>query len=204
MKSNPPNSNKHGIVLACFALVVTLALTTTQWVTKDRINSNEKRHLQTILTEVLPPDSYDHALQDTLLEVFDPIANRNRTCYTARLNGIPTAVVISAVATDGYSGNIDLLVGIMADGTISGVRVTKHRETPGLGDAIELQRSSWITDFDGKSLTTPPESRWKVKKQQGDFDQFTGATITPRAVVKEVKNTLLFFESAKTQLLTHE
>ena len=109
--------------------------------------------------------------------------------------------MITATAADGYTGKIELLVGIMADGTVSGVRVTKHSETPGLGDAIELHRSQWIKTFDGRSLTSPTESGWALRKDNGAFDQFTGATITPRAVVNEVKNTLLFFKQHKTQIL---
>ncbi len=219
MKSNPllpykrgfnkhgPNKhdpNKHGLILGCFALVVTLALATTQCVTQERIDSNEKRRVQNTLAEVLPALSYDHPLEDNSLQIFDPIANKNRTCYIANLDGKPVAAVLTAVATDGYSGNIEMLVGITIDGTVSGVRVTKHIETPGLGDAIESQRSDWIKGFNGTSLNTPVESQWTVKKQGGEFDQFTGATITPRAVVNEVKNTLVFFESVKSQLFNHE
>lgn len=201
MKINaPPLANKHGLVLACFALVVTVALAITQYATQNRIHSNEKRQVQNTLTEVLPPRAYDRPLEDTAIEIFDPIANNHRTGYIANVGGKPMAVVITAVAADGYSGKIEMLVGILADGTVSGVRITKHTETPGLGDAIEIQRSQWIKSFDGKSLTTPADSRWTVKKNDGEFDQFTGATITPRAVVHEVKNTLVFFESVKSQL----
>ncbi len=197
-------SHKHGIVLACFALVTTLVLATTQCATSNRIQRNEELRIQNTLTEILPPQIYDLPLQQNAVEFLDLTANKNRTCYIATLDGRFSGVVITATAADGYSGDIEMLVGIMADGTVSGVRVTKHSETPGLGDAIELQRSDWIKGFDGKNLTTPVESRWTVKKQQGEFDQFTGATITPRAVVKEVKNTLLFFESVKPQLLNYE
>lgn len=196
--------NKHGVTLACFALIVTTALALTQCVTGDRILENEKQRVQNTLTEVLPSKVYDQTLQDNAIEIFDPVADRNRICYIATLDGEFSGVVITATATDGYSGDIELLVGIMPNGVISGVRVTRHSETPGLGDAIEIQRSNWIKSFDGKSLKAPVPSRWTVKKQQGEFDQFTGATITPRAVVKEVKNTLRFFESIKPQLLSHE
>lgn len=192
--------NRQGIVLAGFALLVTSALALTQWLTSDRITANQINHRQSTLSEVLPSQWYDHSLEDFKLELFDQHSNTIRTCYIAKLNGEPVAAIITAIAPDGYSGDIYLLVGILADGTVSGVRVTSHSETPGLGDAIELRRSNWIKSFDGKSLTSPIESRWTVKKQNGDFDQFTGATITPGAVVKEVLSTLQFFNEVKDQL----
>lgn len=192
--------NKQGIVLAAFAVLVTSALAFTQYVTRDRITTNQIKHRQSTLAEVLPSQWHDHSLEDFKLDLFDQRSNTIRTCYIAKLNGEPMAAIITAVAPDGYSGDINLLVGILADGTVTGVRVTSHSETPGLGDAIELRRSNWIKGFNGKSLTAPIEPRWTVKKQNGDFDQFTGATITPRAVVREVSNTLKFFEEVKDQL----
>jgi len=104
------------------------------------------------------------------------------------------AAVLESVAPDGYSGSIRLLVGVTPDGRLLGVRVLQHQETPGLGDAIEERRSDWIRSFDGRSLGRPPMARWKVRKDGGDFDQLTGATVTPRAVVAAVRNTLLFVE----------
>ncbi len=198
------SSNRHGVVLGCFALVVTAALALTQTATKSRIEYNEKIHRQKTLSEVLPAQWYDHPLDQFIVELPDNISGTNRTSYIAKINAIPQAVIISATATDGYAGNINLLVGILKDGTISGVRVTKHNETPGLGDAIELKRSEWIKSFDGKSLLSPIESGWALRKNNGEFDQFTGATITPRAVVNEVEKTLRFFNAVKTQLLAHE
>jgi len=192
--------NKQGIVLAAFAVLVTSALAFTHYVTRDRITTNQIKHRQSTLAEVLPSRWHDHSLEDFKLDLLDQRSNTIRTCYIAKLNGEPMAAIITAVAPDGYSGDINLLIGILADGTVTGVRVTSHSETPGLGDAIELRRSNWIQSFNGKSLTTPIESRWTVKKQNGDFDQFTGATITPRAVVIEVANTLKFFNEVKDQL----
>jgi electron transport complex protein RnfG len=122
------------------------------------------------------------------------------TVYRARLHGEPVALVIAAVAPDGYSGTIRLLVGINVDGSLSGVRVVAHRETPGLGDAIEEERSDWILGFTGKSLQNPPLQKWAVKKDGGAFDQLTGATITPRAVVKAVRQALLYYRDQKDAL----
>ncbi len=192
-------SNKHGVVLACFAVVVATALAFTQHLTKDRIHTNQVVRIQNSLAEVLPDDRYDLPLDKQKIELPDSTSNKNRTIYVISKNTVPVAVIISAVAENGYSGSIEMLVGILADDTVSGVRITKHAETPGLGDAIEAQKSDWIKSFDGKSLAAPTESRWTVKKQNGDFDQFTGATITPRAVIHEVKNTLIFYQSVRQQ-----
>ena len=121
--------------------------------------------------------------------------------YRARLRGEAVAVVLAPVAPGGYSGSIHLLVGIAPDGTLLGVRVTEHRETPGLGDAIEARKSDWIRRFTGRSLGDPPFERWRVRKDGGDFDQFTGATVTPRAVVGAVANVLVYFDRHRAELL---
>jgi Na+-translocating ferredoxin:NAD+ oxidoreductase subunit G len=121
--------------------------------------------------------------------------------YRARRNGETIAIVIAPVAPDGYSGSIRLLVGIDREGRVLGVRVTAHKETPGLGDAIDKRKSPWILGFDGKSLQDPPAARWAVRKDGGDFDEFTGATITPRAVVGAVAGALVYFERHRDELL---
>jgi electron transport complex protein RnfG len=110
------------------------------------------------------------------------------------------ALVIAAVAPDGYSGSIRLLVGINRDGSLAGVRTLAHRETPGLGDRIEAQRDDWILGFAGKSLDRPALQAWRVKRDGGVFDQFTGATITPRAVVRAVKNSLIYYRDNREAL----
>jgi electron transport complex protein RnfG len=112
------------------------------------------------------------------------------------------AAIIPAITQDGYSGAISMIIGINFDGTVAGVRVVEHRETPGLGDKIDLKKSDWILGFNGKSLLNPQQSDWKVKKEGGDFDQFTGATITPRAVVNQILKSLQYFENDRERLLT--
>src|SRR5690606_27069458 len=107
---------------------------------------------------------------------------------------------LTVTAPNGYGGAIRLLVGIREDGTVAGVRVIDHRETPGLGDGIEIEKSDWMTDFEGRSLGDPPVQRWRVKKDGGEFDQFTGATITPRAVVTAVRNALIYFRTHRQAL----
>jgi electron transport complex protein RnfG len=192
-------------ILLLFALVGTAMVAYTYDNTRGKIAANERATLLRKLHRLIPPESHDNALlQDTLqvqnqtlLGTAEPV-----TVYRARKHGEPVAVVISAVAPDGYSGTIRLLVGINLDGSLSGVRVVAHRETPGLGDAIEEDRSDWILGFTGKSLQNPPLQKWAVKKDGGAFDQLTGATITPRAVVKAVRQTLLYYRDHKDALFT--
>jgi electron transport complex protein RnfG len=117
--------------------------------------------------------------------------------YRGRLGGQPVAAVLSPVVTQGYSGPIQLIVAIRFDGSLAGVRVLSHRETPGLGDKIEIERTDWIRSFDGKSLLDPAPAAWQVKRDGGDFDQFTGATITPRAIVRGVRGSLEYFDEHK-------
>ncbi|MDB0047709.1 RnfABCDGE type electron transport complex subunit G, partial [Porticoccaceae bacterium] len=111
------------------------------------------------------------------------------------------AAIIPAVTPDGYSGAISMIIGVNFNGSVAGVRVVDHRETPGLGDKVDLKKSDWILSFNGKSLVNPQASGWTVKKEGGDYDQFTGATITPRAVVKQVLKTLQYFEDDRERLL---
>jgi len=190
-------------ILLLFALVGTAMVAYTYDNTREKIAANERAMLLRKLHRLIPPGSHDNALlQDTLqvqnrtlLGTSEPV-----TVYRARLQGKPVALVIAAVAPDGYSGAIRLLVGINVDGSLSGVRVVSHRETPGLGDAIEEERSDWILGFTGKSLQDPPLQKWAVKKDGGAFDQLTGATITPRAVVKAVRQALLYYRDRKDAL----
>ena len=121
--------------------------------------------------------------------------------YIATLRGQPSAVILQVTAPDGYSGAIHLLVGIKAGGQLAGVRVLRHKETPGLGDKIELSKSPWVKSFDNKSLANPGADGWAVKKDGGKFDQFAGATITPRAVVKAVHQALQYFDQHQAELL---
>jgi len=171
--------------------------------TYERIKRNEQLVLLRKLNTILSPDEYDNDLLDDQI-VLDKDAllgtNEPSKAYLAYKNEKPVAVVLSPVAPNGYSGPINLLVGIYHDGSIAGVRVAKHRETPGLGDAVESQRSDWILGFNDKSLENPPPKKWKVKRDGGEFDQFTGATITPRAVVKAVHSTLLYFQEHRKEL----
>ena len=180
-------------LLALFAVIGGGALALTHAGTADRIREQEQATLIGRLNEIVPEARYDNALlKDTTQvqsrEVFG--SDEAMTVYRARRGGKPVALLLTTVAPNGYSGAIRLLVGVNADGRLAGVRVVQHRETPGLGDKIELSRSAWIRVFTGLSLENPPAAAWKVRKDGGQFDQFAGATITPRAVVAAVRRTL--------------
>lgn len=191
------------IILLLFALIGTALVVTTFDNTRERIAANERATLLRKLHQLILPEQHDNTLlEDTLLVTDKTLLGTGRpvTVYRARKASQPVALVITPIAPDGYSGSIKLLVGINADGTLSGVRVVAHRETPGLGDAIDDTRSNWIHIFDNRSLGEPPLERWGVKKDGGDFDQLTGATITPRAVVKAVRQALLYYRDNQEAL----
>ena len=191
------------LVLAGFALAGTALVAVTNDQTRERIAANEKAQLVKALAEVVDPARYNNSPDADTLVVRDRTllgTEDDVVVYRARQDGEPVAVVLTAVAPNGYSGAINLLVGVNADGSLAGVRVTSHRETPGLGDGIEIQRSPWVKGFDGRSLENISESGWRVKKDGGEFDQFTGATITPRAVVAAVHRALQFYRSNRETL----
>jgi electron transport complex protein RnfG len=184
---------RNALVLAAFAALTTAAVATLVWFTSDRVADNQRLAREAALAAVMPRERHDNDLLGDSLQVQDTLLGDDKphTVWRAWKDGRAAGVVVEAVAPEGYGGSIRLLVGIAADGTLTGVRaLTPHAETPGLGDAIEARKSDWILGFTGKSLGNPPESRWAVRKDGGDFDQFTGATITPRAVVSAVRDTL--------------
>lgn len=193
---------KNALVLGLFAIATVGLVAVLQQATAGRIANAEREAQVRALSEILPQGSYDNHLLDNSIQLHDPLLGSKspQTAYIALKNGQPSAVILRATAPDGYSGAIHLLIGIQADGRLAGVRVLGHRETPGLGDKIELAKSAWIRSFEGKSLSNPNEDGWAVKKDRGEFDQFAGATITPRAVVKAVHKALQYFDANQEQL----
>ncbi|SDL57101.1 electron transport complex subunit RsxG [Pseudomonas indica] len=193
---------KNSLVLGLFAVATVGVVSLIQQSTAARIERSAHEAQIRVLGEILPAGSYDNHLLDNSIELHDPLLGSKapQPAYIALKEGKPTAIILQATAPDGYSGAIRLLVGIQADGRLAGVRVLSHRETPGLGDRIELAKSPWMHGFEGKSLTNPGEAGWAVKKDRGEFDQFAGATITPRAVVKAVHKALQFFDAHKAEL----
>lgn len=187
----------QGALLGGVALITTAALALADRATSADIAAAQARDMQQSLTQVLPGEYDNDLLKDTLV-LAGP--NGEVTVYRARRAGKVEAVVFK-VSGSGYAGPIDCMMGIDRNGHITGVRVIKHKETPGLGDKIEPAKSRWIYEFDDKSLGDPPAEKWAVKKDGGVFDQFAGATITPRGVVKAVKGGLDFFDKHRSQLL---
>ncbi|WP_417567918.1 electron transport complex subunit RsxG [Marinobacter sp.] len=187
---------RSAIGLGLFAIITGGTIAVTQVATEERIEEQAARAEAQALFEIIPESRHTNdLLRDTVqLPASERLAQPGPlTVWVARKNGQPIGMIMPIVAPDGYSGKIRLLVGVDMQGTILGVRVTDHRETPGLGDRIETKKSDWIKSFEGRSLGRPPHREWNVKKNGGDFDQFTGATITPRAVVKAVQKALIYY-----------
>lgn len=191
--------SKNSLLLSLFALITAGILATTQFYTKDRIAIEEKKAAVRALYELIPPTRIDNdLLNDTLLipkHLLSALDLKNQeSIYIARKNNNAIAAIVPTIAPNGYSGAIRIIVGVNRDGSVAGVRALSHKETPGLGDKINLAKSNWILGFNGKSLENPTLDKWAVKKDGGAFDQFTGATITPRAVTLQVKRVLQFVE----------
>ena len=192
--------SKNSLILTAFALVTAGILAVTYQATAERIAEEERKAAQAALLEIVPATRHDN---DMLSQTFSIPQNlltelglkNNANIHLAYNNGEPVAAIVPALAPDGYSGDIKLIIGINADGSLAGVRVLTHKETPGLGEKIDLRKSDWILGFNGKSLTNPNIEQCAVKKDGGHFDLFTGATITPRAVVQRVKQTLQFYST---------
>lgn len=187
-----------GMILGGLAAICTALVAVTHAITAPRIAANQQAYLEQSLQPVLAGLSYDGNLSESTRIVSPPHelpGNDAVPIYRVYADGAPIAALFVVNARDGFSGPIRLLVGIHVSGTITGVRVLDHRETPGLGDLIETGKSDWIKQFENKSLQAPPSALWAIQRDGGEYDQLTGASITPRAVIKAIKQTLVFFES---------
>lgn len=199
----PSGRARSAAWLIGLAALLAAALMLVANATRDRIARNELAWIQERLDALVPADLHDNdmladrirVVAPDLLGIAEPV-----TVYRARRNGEPVAVAIHTVAPDGYRGPIELLIAIRYDGTLIGVQVVRHKETPGLGDAFENRDADWLPKFRGLSLDNPPQQRWSVRKDHGAFDEFTGATITPRAIVKATRRTLEFFNARRDSL----
>lgn len=184
---------KSALSLSLFTVVGVGLLLGVKMLTAETIAAAQRQTILDNFSQVMPLEEYSN---DPLLDTRQVVnleflgTNEPVTVYRFRQKNQPAGLILQTTATDGYSGNIVLLVGVFYDGRVAGVRVLQHKETPGLGDKIEIKKSAWIQSFDGRNLRAENTPRWRVRKDGGDFDQFTGATITPRAVVKAVRNTL--------------
>jgi len=191
-------------ILAGFALVASVLLGVTNCSTEGTIQRRLDEDLLKSLEEVVPAELHDNdMLQDTLTVPSSEfnIGAKDTTVYLAKKSGNITAVCFKFIAPDGYSGAINMIMGLDRDGNILGVRVLSHKETPGLGDKIEVAKSDWILNFVGRSLANLTPAQWAVKKDGGEFDQFAGATITPRKSVQAVYRGLQLFKAHQAQLI---
>lgn len=188
-----------GTVLALFAAITSLAIGWTYLGTQAQIELAVRRAEARQLMEIFPADTHDNELVDDtfVLDAGTPLLGlrQNRQGYRVRQGERVIGVILPATARDGYSGDIRALVGVRSDGSIAGVRVVAHKETPGLGDKVDLRKSRWILGFNDRSLQNPAISDWTVSKDGGAFDQFTGATVTPRAVVVATRRALEYAEA---------
>ncbi|MFM1781538.1 MAG: hypothetical protein RLZZ181_303 [Pseudomonadota bacterium] len=186
-----------------FSLVASAALSISYFLTKTPIEESDARAKRMFLNQVVPSNLYDNNLvKDTISAEPNPLIGnkKNIDIYRAKKNNQVIAVIIETIAPDGYSGEIKTLVGVDQKDKILGVRVITHKETPGLGDYIEVDKSHWIKNFNLKSLDEMGEKEWAVKKDGGDFDYVTGATITSRAVIKSTYKSLLYVKENKKRL----
>ncbi|MGB0954659.1 MAG: electron transport complex subunit RsxG [Panacagrimonas sp.] len=200
MKSTLSSMLRGAALLGLFAVLGGGLLSGAYLGTRDRIADNQRKALQEQLGELLTTVEYDNDPSLDPIAVPDLQPGKTTTAYRAFLGDEAAAVLIDTITPRGYGGDIRLLIGIRANGTITGVRVLTHRETPGLGDKIDLRRSDWISSFNGRALGHPPVADWAVRKDGGVFDQFTGATITPRAVVHQVRDSLDYFHNHQAKL----
>ena len=197
-----------GTVLALFAAVTSIAISWTYLTTKGQIDFEVRRSEARQLLEVFPANTHDNEIVDDTFELDaeTPLLGirETRRGYRVRINGDVIGVILPTTARDGYSGDIRALVGVRQDGTVAGVRVVAHRETPGLGDKVDIRKSDWVTDFNSRSLADPALPGWNVKKDGGVFDQFTGATVTPRAVILATRRALEYANLHKAKLFETE
>lgn len=190
-------------LLSIYTVIGVGLLLLVKQLTDKPIQTAEKQVLQETINQLLASKEYDNALLNDTIQVTAPAylnTNDPVTVYRARKNGQPVALILITHAPDGYNGDIKIMLAVYEDGRIAGVRVLKHKETPGLGDKIELKKSNWILGFNGVKLRDDNANLWAVRKDGGGFDQFTGATITPRAVIKAVKNALQFVQEKGAKL----
>ncbi len=194
-------------MLASIAAICTALVAATYQLTEDRIAANQKALLEKALQPALAGVFYDSSVSESRLVVQPPHelpGNDAAIIYRVFAQQEPVAALFAVTARNGFSGPIRILVGIGFDGTVTGVRILKHRETPGLGDKIESARTDWIFQFDGRSLGNPTITGWAIKDDGGDFDQLTGASVTPRAVINAIRDTLLYFDSHRDEIFSRQ
>ncbi|BDY05345.1 electron transport complex subunit RsxG [Ferrimonas sp. YFM] len=194
---------RNGLVLALFGMAATALVAVTHQLTEDRIYEQQQKQLLKTLHQILPAEEYDIPLHQSchLITSHQYLGTEEpQRAFLALKEGRPVGLAMETTAPDGYNGDIHLIVGIDWNENLLGVRTLSHKETPGLGDGIELRKSDWVLSFAGYRLKDEKDKRISVKKDGGEFDQFTGATITPRAYTKAVRNTLNYVRRFKEEI----
>jgi electron transport complex protein RnfG len=189
---------KSGVTLAIVAAFCTSLVALTWQLTAERIESNKKEWLERSLQPALAGLFFDGSVTESMITIPSPHelpGSDAAIIYRVYADGKPVAALFIVTARDGYAGPVKLLVGVAMDGTVTGIRVLEHRETPGLGDRIETTKSDWVLQFNGHSLSNPVAEKWAIKGDGGKFDQLTGASVTPRAIIRAIRDTLAYFES---------
>lgn len=199
--AHPARNWRPALTLGLLGLAAAVLLAGVNELTRERIADERQQRALSAVSSMLREDRYDNDLLDDSTRMTIDGLPEPATVYRARRDGEPVAVVIDFVTDNGYSGDIRLLMAADADGTVLGARVVEHRETPGLGDGIERDRSDWIEQFAGRSLGNPPAERWAPDRREGDFDTLTGATITSAAVTGAIRLALQTFERQRAEVL---
>ena len=191
------NFIKLPLILATLTFMTSGLIMFSESATRDKITEQKKIVLLQSLKQLIPDDLHDNDLTNNTIEVFEDelLGHRNKqTIYIGTINNQATVYAIPVTARNGYSGDIDIMVGIKTSGEITSIKILEQHETPGLGDLIEAHKSDWIKQFSNQSLQKNYQKLWQVKRDGGQFDQITGATITPRAVVLAIKQALLYHQ----------
>jgi len=202
------STHRYAKYVAPLVIVVAIAygaLFIASKLTAARVEHNERAWFEAQINALVPAQLHDNDILTDHIEVVAPEAlgtKRALTIYRARRQGMPTAAVINAIAPDGYGGPIQLLIAVDYAGAVLGVHVLSHHETPGIGDVFQLPGAKWLDAFRGHSLNNPDTPGWNIRKDGGDFEQFTSATITPRAIVKAVQRTLDYYQQHRDKLFT--
>ena len=194
---------KGGLTLATIGAVCAALVATTYLLTQDRIAANEQAWLEKSLEPALAGLFFEGSVSESMRLIRAPHdlpGPDDVIIYRLFAAEQPVAALFAVTARDGYAGPIRVLVGIEYDGTVTGIRILEHRETPGLGDRIVSSRSDWVFQFDGRSLGDPSADGWALKRDGGQFDQLTGASVTPRAVISVVKETLIYFDAHREEI----
>ncbi|MAY35594.1 MAG: electron transport complex subunit RsxG [Spongiibacteraceae bacterium] len=196
--------SRNSLLLGLFAAFTSAIIASTYLGSRDQIKANIRAAEEKALLQIISEDRHDNSMLDNTVTT-DNVGllglRENKEIYLATKDGQFVGAIIPATSREGYTGDIDLIVGVNRDGSIAGVRVLSHRETPGLGDAVERKKSDWVDGFIGKSLNNPQPAQWGVTKDGGVFDTFTGATITPRAVTDAVYKALQYFDQNRDHLI---